>query len=158
MKSFMRVVARVAYWLLWPFWLIYFRVVPNRSRVFVVCGDEVLLLRTWLGDMSWGTPGGGAKRGEPVEESAVRELNEEVGIDADKKQLQLLGSYRHNRHGIKYQAHFFSVKLDNKPEIKRQKHEISETGWFGLGQMENMKLNDDTRHGIAEFASTILIQ
>ena len=77
----------IAFWVCWPGLYFYFKPFPERSRVLVVAGDEFLAVRPWLGKGRYILPGGGKKRQETLLSSAVRELNEETGIDAPESSL-----------------------------------------------------------------------
>lgn len=58
------------------------RPTTSGAKVVVVCGDEILLIKTTYG-YSYSLPGGGIKKGEKPDEAAKRELFEEVGIRVD---------------------------------------------------------------------------
>ncbi len=135
---------RVVFWLAWPFWFVYFRVVSNRTRVVIVVDGELLLVRTWLGANSWGLPGGGAHRGESLEQAACRELAEEVGVVADPTRLSFVASNEHKERGLRYTAQYFVLKLDSKPSLQLQKQEIAEAGWFDKTELSDLDLNKDT--------------
>ncbi len=55
------------------------RPTTSGAKVVVVCGDEILLIKTTYG-YAYSIPGGGIKKGETPEEAALRETYEEVGI------------------------------------------------------------------------------
>lgn len=145
----------MVYWLAWPVWFVYFRIYSDRSRVFVVSEGKILLVKSWLSDESWGLPGGGAKAGEPIELSAARELQEEVGIVVESSTLKPLGNCIHNKIGLKFRAHFFLLELPSQPQIKRQTAEISDMGWFSKTEIETMKINEDTRFGLTEYSKQV---
>lgn len=155
MQLVLRGLGTFAYWILWPVWIVYFRLVPDRSRVLIVADGKLLVLTGWLGDRSWGLPGGGAKKGEPVIQSAMRELYEEIGIQVAAKTLQPLGHYLHNRFGIVYRAHFFLLKLDAVPPIKHQLHEIAASRWVTKVDLEELRINDDARHALTVYGTEI---
>lgn len=155
MKPILSKAGKIVFWLGWPGWFVYFKLVSNRSRVFVVSEGKILLVKTWLSDESWGLPGGGAHRNEPMELSAVRELYEEVGISARRNDLKSLGDYPHRKHGLKFQAYFFLLELDKLPAIKKQKGEIAEAGWFTKSDIKKLRINADTRYGLTEYNKQI---
>jgi 8-oxo-dGTP pyrophosphatase MutT (NUDIX family) len=49
--------------------------------------DHVLLVHTTYGDQEWELPGGGLEPGEWPADGAVREVREEIGVDATAGQL-----------------------------------------------------------------------
>lgn len=67
-------------------------------RVLVVQGDEVVLVRHRSGTHPWGLPGGGVKRGEPLEEATCREVLEETGCPVRIERLH--GVYHNFRQGF----------------------------------------------------------
>jgi 8-oxo-dGTP pyrophosphatase MutT (NUDIX family) len=129
--------------------------VPRRSRIFVVCGDELLLIKSWLGNDSWGLTGGGAKRNEHIVQCALRELNEEVGIKAKPHDLVELGDFLHTKNGHRYRAYFFILNLNKKPVLHLQKHEISEAVWINKKLLSTLKLNKDTEQGLSKYTDKV---
>lgn len=155
MKTFIMLCGRSLFWILRPVWSIYFKLAPKRSRIFVISGDKLLLLRPWLSNGSWGLPGGGVKRGESIEASACRELFEEVGICAELKDLQPLGAYTHETNGLKFDAHFFLLILDEVSRLKLRRYEIADARWVPFSELDNIMLSEDTHHGLNMFMSRL---
>ncbi len=146
---------RLTWWLAWPFWLVYFKVNPVRSRVLVVHGGKLLLVKGIIGDGKWGLPGGGARPGEPVADSAVRELEEEAGLKAAADQLEQLGDFVHSQAGVRYQAYFFLHRPDTVGRLKRRKGEIAAIGWFDRQALATLSLNADARKALEQYGSRI---
>jgi 8-oxo-dGTP pyrophosphatase MutT (NUDIX family) len=142
------------FWVLWPVWVVYFKFSGTRSRVLVVCDDEVLLLQGWLGVKEWNLPGGGVKKGETIEAGAVRELAEETGIMINESNLTRLGRRQHNRYGLRYKAEFFVVHLAEKPTLTLSRHEIFAGKWVRLSRVETLALNDDARYALKRYTPT----
>ncbi|MDQ3064845.1 MAG: NUDIX domain-containing protein [bacterium] len=140
------------FWLAWPFWWMYFKRSPNRTRVIITDNTgRVLLVKGWLGDSSWGLPGGGVKRGESIKASACREIKEETGIEINQSDLITVGDIKHSEHGLTYQAHFLKISLINAAEPTRSGIEIVSCDWFNDQQLKTTKLNKDARYGLENF-------
>ncbi len=64
-------------------WWYITRPITSGAKVILMCGDEILLIKTTYG-YSYSLPGGGIKKGESPREAALREVYEEVGITLDE--------------------------------------------------------------------------
>ncbi|MDQ3123125.1 MAG: NUDIX hydrolase [bacterium] len=141
------------FWLGWPAWWLYFKRVPNRTRVIVTNNEYILLVKGWMGDGTWGLPGGGAKKNETFPQAAVRELEEETGIICKESTLDLLGSHTHREHGLTYNAHYFNLELKEIEPAASTGYEILACQWFKIEDIEHKKLNIDARYGLKHYLS-----
>lgn len=133
-------VGRAVYWAGWPvsYASLYF---SNRARVLIICKDEVLLARNWMGSGDWHAPGGGVHRQETPVAGAVRELHEELGIYIEPDQLKKLYEKRvTTRKKFTYFGHFFVLEMPKKLDLQPNSREISEARWFGLEEISRDKL------------------
>jgi ADP-ribose pyrophosphatase YjhB (NUDIX family) len=89
-------------------------------------GERVLLLRhrLWPEGRQWGLPGGFAKKSETWEETVVREVKEETGLDVVVGPLVHLKSGFRLRAEVAYEAYF------RGGDLKLSRIEILEAGWF----------------------------
>lgn len=82
------------------------------AAALIVRGGEVLICQRRPDQpmaLQWEFPGGKIEQGESAEQALVRELNEELGIDA--KVGPLVTRIRHNyRHGGAVDLQFFAVR------------------------------------------------
>ncbi|MDB5182421.1 MAG: ADP-ribose pyrophosphatase [Candidatus Saccharibacteria bacterium] len=139
------------FWLLWPAWVVYFRISNVRARVLVVCGDEVLLVQGWLGTKNWNLPGGGATKNEKTVSAAARELHEETGILAPESSLTKLASFKHKKYNFKYHGDLFVLSLNEKPELSLRKGEIWNAAWVPLAEMKQYDLDDEARLALRRY-------
>lgn len=111
----------------------------TRTRIIVRYNDEVLLMRNWLSSGEWSLPGGGLSGGEVATQGAARELQEETGVHLDAQQLRLLydGKIVYGG-GFNFRTIVFETTLTKKPNIQRQKKEISEIAWLSLDEVRNL--------------------
>jgi 8-oxo-dGTP pyrophosphatase MutT (NUDIX family) len=143
MKKLWGSVGTALTWLLWPFWVVYFRIYSNRARVLIVCRDEVLLVQNWLGTRQWILPGGGAKSTETAVAAAVRELSEELGVEVPESSLSRLGSRNYKKRGIRYKSEIFCLTLAEKPALRVRRREIYATIWVSLNELHSMPLSKE---------------
>lgn len=92
---------------------------------------NVLLLRhrMWREDRPWGLPTGYAKRGETLEDTVVREVREETGLDVRVGGLVRLRSGYRLRMEVAYEA------LSTGGALRIDPFEILEARWFAPGDL-----------------------
>ena len=131
------IIGRVVYWLGWPVLFVY--LYPSRRKsVVVTCGDEVLVLKGWLGNGHWSLPGGGLHRGEDPATGAVRELREEVGIVLEPQKLTFMykKSVR-NESGFRFGVIAYRIELQEKPPLAIRHLEVQEAKWLPKDELLN---------------------
>ena len=100
-------------------------------------GPEVVLAsrRTQRGELAWGLPKGQVEQDEHPEETAVREVREETGIDADVQADLGEISYFYVWEGIRVRkrVRFFLMRATGG-DVSRHDHEMEEVRWFPLDE------------------------
>ncbi|MGW4797709.1 NUDIX hydrolase [Nonomuraea sp. NPDC004297] len=93
---------------------------------------NVLLLRHrfWPEHRQWGLPTGGAKRGETFEQTVVREVREETGLDVSVGELLHLGSGFRLRIEVAYAA-----RHTGGGTMRLHPTEILEARWCAPGDL-----------------------
>lgn len=125
---------RIFFWLSWPALYLYLRG-TTRSRVMIEVDGHILLIKGWHDGAKWALPGGGVHKTEEAVASALREVHEEVGITLDAAQLVHLGSDEYHQRGLSYQIERYGCRLNERPEIHRQKHEVLATRWCPIAEL-----------------------
>ncbi len=86
----------------------------------------------------WGTTLGGAIAFEDAISGALRELGEEIGIKADKRDLKFIGSYARTNDFVEV----FLLKSNvNSNELKLQEDEVQAVKWISIPTFEAMITN-----------------
>lgn len=134
MKKLLGIMGVIAFWLAWPLLWVYFRR-GLRTRVIVEHDGYVLVVKTWLGTGKWILPGGGLHRNEKPGAGAVRELQEETGLQLNIKQLQSLGEGVISQHGLQYRYIAYYAKLDRLEPLRPKLTEISDAAWLPLAEL-----------------------
>ena len=125
-------IQRALFYLTYPLIMIY-APLYSRSRVVIVHDGEFLAVKARFGDFRWHLPGGGVKRGETRKAAAVREIQEELGIELtenDLKSLRPYGFYRNQ--GLFYRGEVFLTKLSDKKLDFERNSEILEAAWLPI--------------------------
>jgi len=150
----MKLVGRILFWLSWPLQWIYFKLYPLRTRVLIVAGGKVLIIKPFMGPNKWMLPGGGLKRGESEEKAAVREVEEEVGVVLEETQLKLQGRRKFKMRGLSYRTVNFSVELDKKPEVKLRSLEVRSYSWVKFEELEETNVAREVLFNVRRFTPT----
>ncbi len=89
---------------------------------------------------TWGLPGGMMEYNELPEETAKREVKEELGIDIDiKKKLDIHNNLPNKEHKIHLIDIPFIAKIKDKQK-PGPKDETKKVRWFKTSKIKNMKL------------------
>lgn len=108
------------------------------TAIVLYSGDRVLLIKRgtlpFVG--FWALPGGRLESGEVVEQTCVREVKEETGLDVEI--VYKLGEYHEcgSREGVVYDYYpaCFVVKVV-RGEVVGQESEVQEIGVFSLNEL-----------------------
>ena len=97
--------------------------------VAVTKGDRILLARSvgWE-HHHWGLVAGHVKSGETAEETAIREIREEVGLDVSE--LKILGTYTIRSRDLL----MIGFRAETKGTKIRKSQELEEAEWFRLDE------------------------
>lgn len=96
------------------------------------------MIRNTYGQKAWTFPGGGVKRGELPEETAQREVAEELGIKLTN--VKGHGSFLSVYEGKRDTIWIFTSALKDK-KFKADDLEIAEARWFSVKQLRSGKFN-----------------
>lgn len=115
--------------------------------VFIVNKEYILLQKRAankkINPNMWGLCAGHVSSGEGLEDAALRELKEEVGLNLTLNDLHVLENMevriRNTNSCIKRYYYVFS----DKKEFKIQKEELSEVKWFKIDDVIDMVNNND---------------
>ncbi len=141
---------RLAYRLLLPVLRLYLRR-SRRVYIAVLCGDEVLALRSWLSSGSWHLPGGGIRKKELAADAAKRELLEEVGVELPSVLLPLAGGIWETRR-LNYHYKILKAEISEKPSLKLRKLEILEARWFKLKDFDKENTPLEIKHALRQLS------
>lgn len=128
------------------------RLVPAASAVVIDDEGRVLLARRRDNDL-WTIPGGAMEPGETVADCAVRETEEETGIDVEV--TRLVGIYSNPNHVIEYSdgevRQQFSICFACRPTggEPADSDETTDVGWFTPAAVEAMDVHPSIRLRIA---------
>ena len=111
-----------------------FRIVPQKDRVRVIVyrdDGKILLVRGRFSRQEWALPGGGVKYNESYEQTAVREVLEEIGLKIHN--LRYLGKANSHESYAKFSVRVFAAHASDYG-IKCN-FEIMEARWFNIDHL-----------------------
>lgn len=98
-------------------------------------GVELVLAarRTRRGDLAWGLPKGLVEPDETREQTAVREVREETGLEADVEASLGEIRYFYVWEGVRVRkvVHFFLMRATGG-DVSQHDHEMEDVRWFPL--------------------------
>jgi len=103
---------------------------PSPAVIVAVTNGERMLLARSVGwkHHHWGLVAGHVKSGETAEETAIREIREEVGLDVSE--LEILGTYVIRSRDLL----MIGFKAETKGVNIRKSQELEEAEWFRLDE------------------------
>ena len=106
---------------------------------------------------SWSLPKGWVERGETAEQTAVREISEEVGIPAERLTVRAPlppSEYAYRRDGrlVFKRVDHFLVEVPAGTEAVPQAEEVDEVAWVPLAEASARVSYRDLRAALAEAA------
>lgn len=115
-----------------------------KVRATVICEQDRHILLVRKPSSRWNLPGGKVEPGETRADAAVRELQEETGLDADEV-LYLMelhcGGTRH---------HVYEASVLNINQVRPQ-NEIVDCIWFPLDSVQNLDTSEATLRIVRAF-------
>jgi 8-oxo-dGTP diphosphatase len=123
----------------------------------IVRKERVLLIRRGQAPLlgEWSLPGGVLECGETLREAVVREAREETGLTVEAGEL--LGVYERVTRSEDGRVRYHYVLIDflccpTGGELKAGT-DAADARWFAAGDLEDLKLPQDTREVIAKALS-----
>jgi len=135
--------------LLWPLQWLHVKG-SHRARIIIQQGDEVLLVMPRFGGGKWQLPGGGIKRSESAAAAGVREIEEELGVQANEQQLEYIGDTVVSENRIPYRATLLRYRCRERPPVDLGRIENQSYAW--------MNILEARRQGALSHASQQLLQ
>lgn len=152
MKKFWKSLGTAAFWVGWPVSYLHLRF-SRRSRILVTHGDNILVVKNWLGPNEWSLPGGGIHPWEDQAKAAARELHEETDIKIKSSEIKPLYAKTTTVHGFKLSYECFSVRLPRLEKFEVNSLDIVEIKWFNRAEVLDEKLSPETRDTITDWLS-----
>ena len=122
--------------------------------VLVIDKDKALIIKRGEepNKFLWSIPGGLVEIGEELEEAAIREVKEEMGIDIKiEKMIGIFNCINRNKNEIKYHYVIIDyIAREFTGSIKTNK-EILDFKWMKFNELHNYELTNTTRELFREF-------
>lgn len=120
----------------------------------IILNDDKVLLEKEIsreGDKFWAFPKGHQEAGETDEETALREVKEEVGLDVEIIDKTPIGNsyFLHDGKVLK-RVSFFLAKTIGEPKVKVQEEEVEEARWMSLDEARELASFEFTKITIDE--------
>lgn len=122
-------------------WLVLVR--SKRTRLAIFHNNELLVVKSWLGNGKWSLPGGGIHKGESATHAVIREVQEEVGINLSNKQIFHKGNLMYRQDDLRFSYDLFTADVTQKPDIHLNRREIIAAEWVDYSQLTKRNSNDD---------------
>ncbi len=153
MNQLVSVLGRIIYWMAWPLlWVYVYN--TQRTRLLLICEDEILVVKDLLGNGEWTLPGGGIHKHEALERGLIREVQEETGIILTSSQVAKLTTGKTRQHGFRFNYTTFICNIASKPPVIIQRREIINYRWLPVADYAKVRtdliLRESVKHWQAE--------
>lgn len=131
-----------------------FKPTMEASGVFCEYKGRVLFLKRHsdkIEGLTWGIPAGKLERDEKPIEAAVRELNEEVGIQVPIEVVQPIAPLYVRRPDLDFIFHMYYLPLAALPELNIAPQEHIDACWVDLQEALKLPLISGGREAIEYF-------
>jgi 8-oxo-dGTP pyrophosphatase MutT (NUDIX family) len=113
--------------------------ITEAAGVIILFEEKVLLLLRSEKDsypLTWGLPAGGIEKYEMPLKTAIRETQEETGIQLEKTMLNNYKKYTFQRaKNSLFYFHSFQTSLETMPKVKIDQSEHIDFKWFTKGEV-----------------------
>lgn len=130
------------YWVTWPGIRFMLRM-SKRTRVAIISGNTILVVRPWLGNGKWSLPGGGVRAQEGERTAVTREVFEETGLELNKNGLKKLKQLSYYQDGLQFDYTLFSYSLQKQAVTTRHTPEITDVAWLEIAMLNKNNANHD---------------
>lgn len=103
----------------------------------------------------WAIPGGKLEAAKSPLSTLLREIKEELNLDAPKKEIEFLQSFYIQKSSVAYKLHFFRWQISNKPILKLNPQEHSDYVWLKLSSIETLPLLEGQKEVIELIISSL---
>lgn len=95
----------------------------------------------------WSKTGGHVNSNEKAEDAIIREIKEEIGIDIDKKKLELINIYKSKNENDRYFGYNYFIYVNYPVEqYTLQKSEVSKIKYMTIEKIEKIKKRNDDKY------------
>jgi ADP-ribose pyrophosphatase YjhB (NUDIX family) len=122
----------------------------SAASALIIHKSKMLCVRSNTTQKQWAFPGGKQEKNETPQQTASREIKEELGLDIDIKGV--LGSYIHVSKNQRFAIRCFIAESD-KFNLRENTDEIIEAKWCTLKEGLALNLTSTTREALKEFSS-----
>ncbi|CAM3082650.1 NUDIX hydrolase [Pseudomonas floridensis] len=116
-----------------------------KERATVICKRDGEVLYVRKPKSKWALPGGKVEPGETPAQAAVRELNEETGLE--NLELRYLAEYEKDRV-----THYVFITVVPKSSEARPQNEIAACKWLAPKNVSDLKASTATKSIVKSFA------
>lgn len=120
------------------------------ASALIIHGGKILFVRSNTTQEQWAFPGGKQVRNETSQQTAHREIKEELGLEINIKGE--LGSYIYISKNREFEIRCF-VAESNRFDFREDPDEIIEAKWCTLEESVALNLTSTTREALEKFAS-----